>query len=234
MRPDQVGKGAAVAKLATLAGLLLAGFLVARSTTAGEVLSAEFIQSMADSRWAPVSFVVLYTVATALAMPGFILTLAGGAVFGWFWGTVLNAVAANLGATAAFFIARRLGRNGVERLAGARLKRFDDAICDYGFQCLLVLRLIPLVPFNALNFASGLTALRWPKYAIATAVGILPGTIVYTIFADAIIAGAREASREAFLMVLISGGLLVMLTFLPAIKRRLARTSGSATPSPTA
>ncbi len=223
MKPDESGKGAAVVKLAALAGLLLAGLLVARSTIAGNVLSAAFIASLADSTWAPVLFVVLYVAASALAMPGAILTLAGGAVFGPFWGTVLTMVGANLGATAAFFIARSLGRDGVERLAGARLKTFDDAICDYGFQCLLVLRLIPLVPFNALNFAFGLTALRWPTYAIATALGILPGTIVYTMFADAILAGSQEASREAFLKVLIYGGLLVMLTFLPAIKRRLAR-----------
>ncbi len=233
MKPDEPGKGAAVVKLAALVGLLLAGLLVARSTTAGDVLSAEFIASLADSTWAPVLFVVLYVAATALAMPGAILTLAGGAVFGLFWGTVLTTVAANLGATAAFFVARSLGRDGVERLIGARLKRFDDAICDSGLQCLLVLRLIPVVPFNALNFASGLTALRWPTYAAATALGILPGTIVYTMFADAILAGSQGASREAFLKVLITGGLLVMLTFLPAIKRRLARTSGSAGPSPT-
>lgn len=235
MKPDEAGKGMAVVKLAALAGLLLAGLLVARSATAGDVLSAEFIASVADSTWAPVLFVVLYVAATALAMPSAaILTLVGGAVFGLFWGTVLTTVAANLGATAAFFLARSLGRGGVERLAGAHLNRFDDAICEYGFRCLLVLRLIPLVPFNALNFVSGLTALRWPTYAIATALGILPGTIVYTLFADAILAGSQEASREAFLKVLISGGLLVMLTFFPAVKRRLSQRSGSADPSPTA
>lgn len=234
MTPDEAGKGMAVVKLAALAGLLLAGLLVARSATAGDVLSAEFIASVADSTWAPALFVVLYVAATALAMPGAILTLAGGAVFGPVWGTVLTMVGANLGATAAFFMARSLGRGGVERLAGARLKRFDDAVCNHGLRCLLVLRLIPLVPFNALNFASGLTALRWPTYAIATALGILPGTIVYTLFAHAILAGSQEASREAFLKVLISGGLLVMLTLLPAVKRRLRQTPGSVDPSPTA
>ncbi len=226
MKQDEAGRGATLVKLAALVGLLLAGFLVARSTSAGDVLSVEFIASLAGSPWAPVLFVVVYVAATASAMPGAILTLAGGAVFGLFWGTVLTTVGANLGATAAFFIARSLGRDGVERLAGARLQRFDDAICDHGLQCLLVLRLIPLVPFNALNFASGLTALRWPTYAIGTALGILPGTIVYTMFADAILAGSQEASRAAFLKVLISGGLIVMLTFLPAIKRRLTRTAG--------
>ncbi len=197
MKQDEAGRGATFVKLAALVGLLLAGFLVARSTRAGDVLSAEFITSLAGSPWAPVLFVVVYVAATASAMPGAILTLAGGAVFGLFWGTVLTTVAANLGATAAFFIARSLGRDGVERLAGARLQRFDDAICDYGLQCLLVLRLVPLVPFNALNFASGLTALRWPTYAIGTALGILPGTIVYTMFADAILPPVPYARMDA-------------------------------------
>lgn len=219
-------------KLAALVGLLLAGFLVARFATAGDVLSAELITSLADSKWAPVLFVVLYVGATALAMPGAILTLAGGAVFGPLWGTVLTMVGANLGATAAFFIARSLGRDGVERLAGARLKAFDNTVCDYGLKCLLMLRLIPLVPFNALNFGYGLTALPWPTYAIGTALGILPGTIVYTMFADAILAGSQEASRAAFLKVMIFGGLLVMIMLLPAIKRRLTRASGAADPSP--
>ncbi len=220
-------------KLAALVGLLLAGFLVARFATAGDVLSAELIASLVDSKWAPVLFVVLYVGATALAMPGAILTLAGGAVFGPLWGTVLTMVGANLGATAAFFIARSLGRDGVERIAGARLKAFDNAVCDYGLKCLLMLRLIPLVPFNALNFGYGLTALPWPTYAIGTALGILPGTIVYTMFADAILAGSQEASRAAFLKVMIFGGLLVMIMLLPAIKRRLTRASGAADPSPT-
>lgn len=219
-------------KLAALAGLLLAGFLVARFATAGDVLSAELITSLADSKWAPVLFVVLYVGATALAMPGAILTLAGGAVFGPLWGTVLTMVGANLGATAAFFIARSLGRDGVERLAGARLKAFDNTVCDYGLKCLLMLRLIPLVPFNALNFGYGLTALPWPTYAIGTALGILPGTIVYTMFADAILAGSQEASRAAFLKVMIFGGLLVMIMLLPAIKRRLTWASGATDPSP--
>ena len=218
------GKGVALFRLAALAGLLLASILVARSARVGEVLTVEFISSLGESTWAPIVFVGVYIGATALAMPGAILTLVGGAVFGLFWGTVLTTLAANTGATVAFFLARSLGRDGVERLAGPRLRKFDDAICDYGLQCLLVLRLIPLVPFNVLNFASGLTALRWPTYAIATGLGILPGTIVYTMFADAILSGSQDASQAAFLRVLVSGSLLVTLTFLPAVKRRLKRT----------
>jgi uncharacterized membrane protein YdjX (TVP38/TMEM64 family) len=86
---------------------------------------------------------------------------------------------------------------------------------------MLTLRLIPAVPFNALNFGAGLTAISWPAYALSTLVGIFPGTLVYTMFADALLAGSREASREALLRVLISGLLLVALSFLPTLAKKL-------------
>ncbi len=70
-------------------------------------------------------------------------------------------------------------------------------------------------------FASGLTALRWRSYAAATALGILPGTLVYTFFADAILRGSREATRGAFVRVAIAGSLLILLSFAPALARRL-------------
>ncbi len=106
-------------------------------------------------------------------------------------------------------------------LLGHRLGSLDQLTEQSGFAWLLRLRLIPVVPFNLLNFASGLTALRWRSFAVATAVGILPGTLVYTFFADAILEGSREATRGAFVRVAIAGGLLVLLSFAPALARRL-------------
>ena len=220
-----VSKRAALVKLAGLAALVLSGVLAVRFTPLGDFLSREGIAQLTDavgtSMWAPLVFIAIYAGATALAVPGTILTLAGGALFGVVWGTVYNSVAANIGANLAFLVARFLGRDGVQRLTGERLSRLDKATRAHGFRGLLTLRLIPLVPFNALNFGSGLTALSWPSYAIATAVGILPGTIVYTNFADALLAGSQEASREALVRVLVSGGLLVILSFLPLILRKM-------------
>ena len=93
-----------------------------------------------------------------------------------------------------------------------------------------------MVPFNLLNFTSGLTALPWRTYAAATAVGILPGTLIYTFFADAILSGSREATRGAFVRVLIAGGLLVLLSFVPTLARRAGwlavRPSGDPTVRP--
>jgi len=86
---------------------------------------------------------------------------------------------------------------------------------------MLTLRLIPIVPFNALNFGGGLVGMGWPAYALATGLGILPGTFVYTMFADALLEGSTQASRDAFLRMAVAGALLVLLSFLPAILKRL-------------
>ncbi|MFW6200470.1 MAG: TVP38/TMEM64 family protein, partial [Gemmatimonadota bacterium] len=215
----------ALLKLAALAALVIGGIALARFTPVGDFLSREGIdrgiELVRGSPWAPALFVLTYGVAMALALPGTVLTLAGGALFGFGWGVVFNTVGANLGANAAFGIARWLGRDGVERLAGDRLEKLDKATKNYGFRGLMTLRLIPLVPFNALNFGAGLTAMSWATYAGATLIGIFPGTVVYTLFADALLQGSQEASREAFLRMLLAGVLLVLLSFLPTIMKKL-------------
>ncbi len=212
-------------KLLVLAGIVIGGVLAVRLTPLGDVLTRDGIQTgielLRSTAWAPVLFVVIYAVATALAIPGTILTLAGGALFGVGWGTLLNWIAANLGANLAFGEARALGRDGLKRLLGDRADFLERASRDHGFQALLTLRLIPLVPFNALNFGSGLTGISWPGYALATAVGILPGTAVYTFFADALLQGSQEASRSAFIRVAVAGALMILLSFLPYLLKRL-------------
>lgn len=223
---------AAWLKLAALALILIGGALAAALTPLGQYLSRDGVDLaitwLRSSPAAALLYVMLYAAATALAIPGSILTLAGGAMFGVFWGTLYTTIGANIGANLAFGIGRYLGRDGVERLAGSRMQALDRAAESHGFRGLLTLRLIPAVPFNALNFGSGLTAIRWPTYALATAIGIFPGTLVYTMFADALLAGSQEASRDALFRVLISGALLVLLSFLPTIARRLRRAAPGA------
>lgn len=222
------GRAGALAKLAVLVVILAGGLLIAPRTPLGPYLTPEgifrVIDWLRDHSLAPVIFIALYAAATALAIPGTILTLAGGAVFGFYWGTLFNLVAANIGANAAFLVARTLGRDGVRKLMGddsRALSRLDGIVRRHGFQGLLTLRLIPLVPFNALNFGSGLMSLSWRTYAAATVIGIVPGTAVYTFFANALLEGSREASVEAWSRVAVAGVLLVILSLLPAILKRL-------------
>ena len=226
--PRASGRAGAFLKLAVLVLLLAGGYLAATRTPLGSYLTregiGEAIALLRGNPWAPLIFMATYATATALAVPGTILTLAGGALFGFYWGTFFNFVAANIGANAAFVLARTLGGDGVRRLMGddsAALQKLDDVVGKHGFQGLLTLRLIPLVPFNALNFGSGLMSLKWRTYALATLIGILPGTAVYTFFADSLLQGSQEASRDALVRVLIAGGLLLLLSLLPAILKRL-------------
>lgn len=222
---ETVRRSGALLRLLLLAALVGGGIAAATLTPLGDHLSRDgigrAIEWLRGSTWAPVVFVAVYASATALAIPGTILTLAGGALFGVVQGTVYNTLAANLGANMAFAVSRFLGRDGVRELVGDRLDALDRAARNHGFRGLLTLRLIPVVPFNALNFGMGLTAISWGAYALATLVGIFPGTVVYTMFADALLAGSQEASREALVRVLISGALLLALSFLPALARRL-------------
>ncbi|MDP9377589.1 MAG: TVP38/TMEM64 family protein, partial [Actinomycetota bacterium] len=128
---------------------------------------------------APVVFVLLYAALTVLLIPGAVRSLLAGALFGPVWGTVLTVVAATIGASAAFLIARSVGRAHVERIAGPRITQIDRWITDRGLGAVLFVRLVPLFPFNTVNYAAGLTGLRLRTFAFGTLVGVIPGTTAY-------------------------------------------------------
>jgi uncharacterized membrane protein YdjX (TVP38/TMEM64 family) len=228
---DLTARKRGLLKVAALLAMIAAGLVALRFTPLGAFISREGIgrgiEVLRASSWAPLLFVPLYAAAVALAVPGTILTLAGGAVFGLWWGTAFNWLGATVGANLAYALARYLGRDGISQLLGEKtqswpgLERLNEAVESHGFQGMLTLRLIPVVPFNALNFGGGLLGMPWPAYAISTAIGILPGTFVYTMFADALLQGSTAASRDAFVRVVASGTLLVLLSFLPRILTRM-------------
>jgi len=113
---------------------------------------------------APLVFVALYAVHTLLLFPGALITAAGGALFGTLIGTLLTVACATIGATASFLVGRRLGREQVERIAGDRVGAIDAFLARRGLLAVLYVRLIPVFPFNALNYAAGVTALRMRDY----------------------------------------------------------------------
>lgn len=136
--------------------------------------------------WGALAFVVGYAIAAVAFVPGSILTLAGGAIFGLFWGTVLVFVAATLGSVLAFLTARYLARPAVERRLGRdeRLGKIDRAVESQGLKMVLLLRLSPVFPFTLLNYALGLTRVRLRDYLLAS-VGMLPGTLLYVYYGKA-------------------------------------------------
>jgi uncharacterized membrane protein YdjX (TVP38/TMEM64 family) len=130
---------------------------------------------------APVAFIVIYIAACVAFLPGSILTIGAGVIFGVVRGSIYVSIASTLGATAAFLVGRYLAREWVsEKLEGnARFKAIDEAVGIEGWKIVMLTRLSPVFPFNLLNYAYGLTRVTLRDYFLASWAGMIPGTILY-------------------------------------------------------
>lgn len=216
----------ASAKLGLLVVILVASFVFAHRlelSHGGMVAFAHRARALRDVPYAIPAFLVLYAVAGTLGVPGSILTLTGGAVFGFELGTGLNWIGATLGAIGGYWLARFLGRDAIERIGGRKIYALERLADAHAFSTVLRLRLIPVVPFNALNYASGLVGLDFASYVAGTMIGDLPVTAAYTYFADALLSGVAGARRTALLHASVAGGALILLSFLPSLVKRVRR-----------
>ncbi len=127
-----------------------------------------------------IAFMVIYNLATILFIPGSILTLGGGALFGVFWGSIYVFIAATIGATIAFLIGRYLSRDWVSRQLEKypKFQAIDSAVAREGWKIVFLTRLSPLFPFNLLNYAFGITQVTLRDYVLGS-IGMIPGTIMY-------------------------------------------------------
>lgn len=128
---------------------------------------------------APALFVQLYAVATLAPLPENVLTAAAGLLFGLLAGVLIVLLGALLGAVVAFALGRALGRGAVERITGTRVARVDALLSRHGLLAVLGVRLVPVLPFTAINYGAGLTAVRFRDHLLGTALGIVPGTIAF-------------------------------------------------------
>ena len=168
----------------------------------------------------PLLFMLIYALGTVFFLPGSVLTLAGGALFGPVLGTFYNLTAATIGATLAFLIARYLAGDWVERKTGGRMKQLKQGVEGEGWRFVAFVRLVPLFPFNLLNYALGLTRIKLSHYIIASYLCMLPGAIAYTYLGYAgreAIAGGEGLIQKALLAL----ALLALVAFLPRIIGRL-------------
>ncbi len=174
---------------------------------------------------APLLFIAIYALATVLFLPGSVLTLAGGAIFGPVLGTLYNLVGATLGATLAFLIARYLASDWVAAKAGDRVQRVMRGVEEEGWRFVAFVRLVPLFPFNLLNYALGLTPIRLGHYALASFVFMFPGAVAYTwlgYVGREAAAGGEGLVRK----VLIALALLAVAAFLPCLVSRWRAARG--------
>jgi uncharacterized membrane protein YdjX (TVP38/TMEM64 family) len=178
-----------VIALAVLAALILGGRQIAGYIPrfAGWVASLGV--------WGPVVFILGYAVAAIAFVPGSLLTLAAGIIFGLVKGTVFTLIGATLGASGSFLIARYLARGRIERkIAGnAKFAAIDQAVGREGFKIVALLRLSPVFPFNLLNYGLGLTKIPFLQYLAACA-AMLPGTLLYVYYGKALGSVAALAS----------------------------------------
>ncbi len=172
--------------------------------------------------WAPVAFMLLYALAAVLFLPGSLLTIAGGALFGPFWGTFYSLTGATLGAALAFLIARHLAGEWVARRSGARLQRIMAGVAAEGWRFVAFVRLVPLFPYNLLNYALGLTPLRLSHYLVTTYLCMLPGAFAYT-YLGYVGREALDGGEGLINKALLALGLLALVAFLPRLIRRLKK-----------
>jgi uncharacterized membrane protein YdjX (TVP38/TMEM64 family) len=155
-------------------------------------LSPQNIRSMvlAFGPLAPFAFIIIYNIGSIIFLPGSVLSVAGGAIFGSTLGTVYVVIGATLGATLAFLVARYFARSFFEDIMEKKypkIKEYDEKLEKNGFMTVLFFRLIPLFPFNGLNFALGLTKVKLRDYFLATLIGIIPGTFAYVYLGSSLV-----------------------------------------------
>src|SRR5579864_4966614 len=183
--------------------------------------------------WGPMIFVGLYVVATVLFIPGSVLTLGAGAVFGVALGSVCVSISATLGATAAFLVGRYLARDAIARKIekNEKFATIDHAVANEGWKIVLLTRLSPVFPFTLLNYAFGLTRVKLSHYVLASWVGMIPGTVMYVYLGSLVNVGAGHRQRTTGEWVLYAVGLLatvVVTVFVTRLaKGALARKIGS-------
>ena len=178
--------------------------------------------------WGPIVFILGYAVAAVAFVPGSLLTLAAGAIFGLAQGVVYVFIAAVLGSSAAFLVSRYLARRAIERrLANnPRFAAIDRAVGAQGRKIVFLLRLSPVFPFNLLNYGLGLTKVSFGDY-VAASVGMLPGTLLYVYYGKlagdvaALAGGAAPEKGAGYYAVLILG--LVATVVVTTLVTRTAR-----------
>jgi uncharacterized membrane protein YdjX (TVP38/TMEM64 family) len=230
------GKSGPWLKLGILLLVVAGGFIALRYTPLSAYVEPNrlkaFFDSIAQTWWAPLLYVAVYAGGTPLGMPGSVLTILGGLTFGTVYGSLYVLVGANIGANLAFGLARSLGRDAVARFVKGPVDAIDRQLRDQGFLRILQLRLIPVVPFNLLNFVSGLSGIRHTHYMFGTLIGMIPGIFVYVYSASALaqlyFAGAGvqdEAARAAARATALTSfglavALLVLVSSIPYLYRR--------------
>jgi uncharacterized membrane protein YdjX (TVP38/TMEM64 family) len=174
--------------------------------------------------WGGVLYALAYVVAALFFVPGIVLTIGAGYLFGLAWGVVIVSIASTVAAALAFLIARYAARDRVQRLArrNEKFAAIDRAIGENGWKVVGLLRLSPLVPFSVSNYLYGLTSVRLPPYLLASWVGMLPATVLYVSLGAAGRSAGEKGRRSPWEWALLAAGLLATVA-VTILLTRIAR-----------
>jgi uncharacterized membrane protein YdjX (TVP38/TMEM64 family) len=225
MTNDQPPKKASFIRPLIFLGILAAGYFALRYFQLEQYLEKERLRQLiaAYGIWGPVIYLAIWSVAPILFLPGIPITVAGGILFGLFWGVVYTVVGATIGAVSSFLVARYLARDWVEsKLAGTKLIELDSRVSRQGWKIVALTRLIPF-PFFVVNYSFGLTRISCVSYTLATFFGIIPWTTAFVYFSANLLDLLQgKVSKE----LLIGVFLIVLITLITLAYRKFKAKKG--------
>jgi uncharacterized membrane protein YdjX (TVP38/TMEM64 family) len=173
-------------------------------------------------------FIGIYVLGVVAAFPGIALTVAAGSLFGSVLGVVAVNIGSTVGAGLAFLLARYMARDSVERWLGARerFRRLDRLTERHGAIIVAITRLVPLFPFNVLNYGFGLTRVRFGTYLFWSWLCMIPGTVIYVVGADALTRGIAEGRVPWGLVIVMTVGIVTLAVLVRLARRRLKEPDG--------
>ncbi len=208
-----IGGKKSAAKVGLLLIILLAVLLLVHFVGVSR-LTPEAIRKLILSFgwWGPAAYIFIYTIRPLLLFPAIILTLAGGLAFGPWWGTLYVIIGGLLGACLCFLIARSLGQDKMKKYLGQfpQIQAFDDQIAEHGFRTMLVMRIVPIFPYDPVSYLAGLSKMRFSDYAAATAIGMVPGAFAYNVLGYSL----TDMLSPTFLMGI---ALVIVVMFTPLV-----------------
>ena len=209
---------------ALLIGIVILIIVLSRILGVGEHLSRLRTWIASLGLLGPIVFILIYAAATVAALPGSVLSVAAGAIFGPLLGVITVILAATLGASLAFLISRYFARRAVEQWLekSEKFRRLDDLTDKHGDIIVAITRLVPLFPFNLLNYGFGLTKVSFNTYVLWSALCMLPGTILYVVGSAAAFEAAA-AGRVPWVLVLV---VVMALGIIAGLTRRARKKLG--------
>jgi uncharacterized membrane protein YdjX (TVP38/TMEM64 family) len=218
-------KGSMLKRILFLA-IIIAAIFAIRITGAARYLEQDTLRGLIQGygTLAPLMYMIVYTVAPSLFLPGLPITIAGGILFGPFWGVVYTITSATLGACLAFLISRYVARDWIAgKLKSPGWQRLDHGVEKHGWKIVALTRLVPLFPFNLLNYAFGLTKINFLHYAITTFICMLPACIAFIVFSSSLPDIIKGKMSPAFLIGLV---LIISVSLIPVFYKRYKLKKG--------